>query len=258
MIGLMNQQGASTPEMAIDYYFEGTEKANIDLLKKGFHPDCKIYYVDENRDLQYYTQSQFHQLVLENHGKLNRKNTILSIDVSNNIASAKTRSDFDTFYFIDYLTLAEVRGSWLIIAKSTTRFTKDEASKESPASIEATITAAEMNYWEKLKALDMPAYKDLLHNDFSDWPWIKESALGSVGEMTELVSKAFKDAQIEEYQLSPIKVFSSGEVAAAYYTISLSTTVSGQPSLQTFRMIHIWKKEGAAWKLLAGMQGIIE
>ncbi|MGB5822149.1 MAG: nuclear transport factor 2 family protein [Saonia sp.] len=108
----------------IQYYFEGTANGDIEKLKKGFHPECKIYFVDSTEKMAFYTQSEFHDLVKKNHGKAKRINKLIYVDRSNNTALAKTRSDFPTFYFIDYLILLQIEGSWKIVSKSTTTYKK--------------------------------------------------------------------------------------------------------------------------------------
>ena len=111
-------------KIPIQRYFEGTAKGNIELLKAAFHPDCNIYFTDQKKQLAFYTQSEFFDLVRQHHGKAERINKLISIDVSGTIAMAKTRSDFPTFYFIDYLMLLKIGDSWKIISKSTTTYEK--------------------------------------------------------------------------------------------------------------------------------------
>ena len=108
----------------VDGYFIGTTDGKIDELKASFHPDCKIYSIDESGKLTYLTQEQFYQVVLDNYEKFKRKNQILSIDVAGNTAAVKTRADYPSFAFVDFLTLLKIEGHWKIVSKSTFRIDK--------------------------------------------------------------------------------------------------------------------------------------
>lgn len=111
----------SKVEECIHKYFAGAKNGQINLLKEGFHPDCKIYFIDPKGNLTFFTQTQFHQVVLENFEKAERKNQLLTLDITENIASAKVRADYPDFHFIDYLHLIKVKNDWKIISKVTVR-----------------------------------------------------------------------------------------------------------------------------------------
>ena len=109
-------------KQAINYYFEGTRDANIDLLKKGYTEDCKIYFVNEDGALDYLDQPKFHQVVEEMHQVSGeRHNTLLSLEITENIAAAKTKAEYPAFYFTDYLSLAKIGHEWKIVNKITVR-----------------------------------------------------------------------------------------------------------------------------------------
>lgn len=110
---------------AIQYYFDGTAHGDIDALKKGYTTDCKIYFVNDAGDLDSYDQDQFHQIIRENHAKkLKRINQLLSLEIYEHMATAKVRSDYPAFYFVDFLTLLRNKGEWKIVAKATVRSSK--------------------------------------------------------------------------------------------------------------------------------------
>lgn len=110
---------------AIQYYFDGTAHGDIEALKKGYTPDCKIYFVNDKGDIDFYTQGQFHQIIRETHAKkMERINQLISFEIYEHMATAKVRSDYPTFYFVDFLTLLKSKDEWKIVAKATVRATK--------------------------------------------------------------------------------------------------------------------------------------
>lgn len=110
---------------AVYHYFEGTAKGDINLLKEGFTEDCKIYFINEEGAYDFLNQEQFHQIVREsatNFGE--RINRLISIDIVENMARAHSRSDFESFYFEDYLNLLKIGDAWKIVAKCSIRKAK--------------------------------------------------------------------------------------------------------------------------------------
>ena len=112
-------------EKTIQHYFIGTSEANIPRLKMAYTPGCKIYFINDGGELDYLDQERFYEVVLEMHGVSGkRENEILSIEITNNIAIAKTRSDYPKFFFIDYLSLINIGSEWKIVNKLTVRKNK--------------------------------------------------------------------------------------------------------------------------------------
>lgn len=108
----------------VEAYFVGTRDGDIEALKTAFHPDCKIYSIDDDGELTFLTQPQFHQVVLDNYQKARRHNQILSLEFEGNTAMVKSQADYPSFGFMDYLTILNIKGTWKIVSKSTQRFSK--------------------------------------------------------------------------------------------------------------------------------------
>lgn len=103
-------------------YFEGTATADIAMLKSGFTEDCKIYFINEEGAYDFLNQDQFHQIVRESEEKFGERiNRLISIDIVGNMARAHSRSDFESFYFEDYLNLLKIGKEWKIVAKCSIR-----------------------------------------------------------------------------------------------------------------------------------------
>lgn len=103
---------------AVHDYFDGATHGDIAALKRAFHADCKIYSITETGDLTFIDQTQFHQVVETNHKTYERKNRILSMDVTGNTAAVKARADYPPFAFIDYLSLLKIKDQWKIVSKT--------------------------------------------------------------------------------------------------------------------------------------------
>ena len=111
-------------ENTIHDYFDGATNGNMEAIDRAFDSACKIYYIDEKGSLRFRDQAEFKRIILDNYQKFKRINKLISSDISGNIANAKVRADYPSFYFIDYLLLAKTSAGWKIVSKSTTTFQK--------------------------------------------------------------------------------------------------------------------------------------
>ena len=103
----------------IQHYFDATENANIRSLYKAFIPDVKIFYIDDEKKLAYRDLEEMESLIIEHHGKAERKNSLIDLEVEQNIARATTRADYPGFYFKDYMSLMKIQDRWKIVGKVT-------------------------------------------------------------------------------------------------------------------------------------------
>ena len=98
-------------------YLIGTAEGKPELLRKAFHPDFKLYTVNEGA-LQIRSGKEYISQIKEGH-KVNRIGRILSIDISDNVATAKVEVAIpDWKVFTDYFLLSKYQGEWKIIQKS--------------------------------------------------------------------------------------------------------------------------------------------
>lgn len=101
-------------------YIDGTANGEPARLRKAFHPDFKLYAVTEVDSLLIRSGDQYIKEVQAGK-KTNRLGRIVSIDVENNIATAKVEVLIPDFrLYTDYLMLVKYEGSWKIVQKSYT------------------------------------------------------------------------------------------------------------------------------------------
>jgi sulfur transfer complex TusBCD TusB component (DsrH family) len=108
----------------VGYYFNGVAERDIDCMRRAFHPDCKMMYV-QNGVLAQVAQEEWYERIRNNppaQAVLYRK--IISVDITGNAASVKAETDFTTFKFIDYLSLLKIEGRWKIVNKLFYRMEK--------------------------------------------------------------------------------------------------------------------------------------
>lgn len=113
-------------ERTLNYYLEGGTNNDFDLLSRAFHPTATMRYIREG-----YTDVNaldFFRKGMRPGPKQDRVTRIVSIDVSGNAASARLEIDYPTFTFVDYMTLLEIDGEWLIVSKVFHRRTREVGS----------------------------------------------------------------------------------------------------------------------------------
>ena len=112
-------KGSTMIENVIQDYFQGYQQADVSLIQRAFHPGTKLLSVtNEKMDI---TEMKDWLTNLEDRrlrgdfriGKLK----IESIDITNQAASVKLKIRFQSFEFIDYLSLLKIEGKWLIVGK---------------------------------------------------------------------------------------------------------------------------------------------
>jgi Putative lumazine-binding len=107
-------------------YIEGTANGEPNRLKRAFHKDFNLYYV-QNDSLKIWNGQDYMGGIKEGQ-KANRIGRVVSIDYTDNAATAKIEIDIPARkrLYTDYLILLKYEGQWKIIHKS---FTFKEYSK---------------------------------------------------------------------------------------------------------------------------------
>lgn len=101
-------------------YMEGVANGEPARLRKAFHPDFKLYTVKQDDSLLIRSGEQYISNIKLGE-KIPRQGRILSIDVENNVATAKVEIVMPKFrVYTDYFLLVKYQGSWKIIQKSYT------------------------------------------------------------------------------------------------------------------------------------------
>jgi putative intracellular protease/amidase len=107
-------------------YIEGTANSDPARLRNAFHPDFKLYAVNEANELLIRSGEQYIANFVPG-SKNHRRGRIVSIDVENNAAAAKVEVLIPgSRLYTDYFLLLKYKGAWKIVQKS---YTFKEASK---------------------------------------------------------------------------------------------------------------------------------
>jgi hypothetical protein len=112
-------------------YIEGTANGEPDRVKAAFHPDFKLYMVNDSDSLKIRSGAEYVANIKAGE-KSNRIGRIIAIDYENNAASAKAEIIVpDWRIFTDYFLLMKYEGSWKIVQKSYTwvPYPKPEATE---------------------------------------------------------------------------------------------------------------------------------
>ena len=101
-------------------YIDGTANGEPDRLKRAFHPDFNLYFV-QNDSVKAWSGKGYISNVKQGR-KSNRIGKIVSVDFVNDAAIAKIEIDMPDRkrLYTDYLMLLKVKGEWKIIHKSFT------------------------------------------------------------------------------------------------------------------------------------------
>ncbi len=99
-------------------YIEGTANGEPERLRNAFHPDFKLYTINEKDSLLIRSGEKYIQNIKSGQ-KTNRVGKILFIDVEKDAAIAKAEILVPNWrVFTDYFLLMKYEGSWKIVQKS--------------------------------------------------------------------------------------------------------------------------------------------
>ena len=109
-------------ENTLQYFFDGIDGLNIDLVRKALHPEARSFYVTEDGTVGGLLYSEW-EAYLENvkntpdHPLCRSKSIkkIIYIDVIGTAASAKAELIFEDCTFVDYYNLLKVDNRWYIV-----------------------------------------------------------------------------------------------------------------------------------------------
>ncbi len=99
-------------------YIEGTQNGEPDRLKRAFHEDANLYFVDECHLKTWSGKGYISNF--EPGKKANRIGKIVSVDITNDAASAIVEVDMPARKrrYTDYMLLLKIEDHWKIIHKS--------------------------------------------------------------------------------------------------------------------------------------------
>jgi len=114
----LNDTNDAQVQSLIQNYFVGRRTADIDLLKKTFHPSARLMTTDTSLTL--ITRRQYLDVV-QKRGKVSCETTLKSLEIDNKRAFAKTKFDYGDRVYEDYLTLIKIKEKWWIMNKTFER-----------------------------------------------------------------------------------------------------------------------------------------
>jgi ketosteroid isomerase-like protein len=105
----------------VQRYFDGIMRYDADLLRQAFHPDAQIMASFPGARRTYYNGSLEEWLQFTT-GEAPADpsaytNTIVSIDIAETAAVAKTDLVWPDVHYVDYLSLLKIDGTWKIVNK---------------------------------------------------------------------------------------------------------------------------------------------
>ena len=109
-------------EKALNYYLDGGTNNDFETLKKAFHPDARMIWMTDAT--QNVNAVEFFGSRMQAGPPQDRETRIVAMDISEGVASARLEIEYETFMFVDYMTLLEIDGEWKIVSKVFTRINK--------------------------------------------------------------------------------------------------------------------------------------
>lgn len=103
-------------EKQINYYFEGSRTDNPDLLKKAFHSDATLKYINANGEYKMRPIQEFFAF-FTNTKTRTFKSKIYYISVYGTSANVKLSTRYKTYQYIDYMNMLKTKDGWKIVSK---------------------------------------------------------------------------------------------------------------------------------------------
>lgn len=104
--------------VCIDHYFRAGDQGNADALRAAFHPSAPVCSVGPDGALATLSQPEFEARVTAAGPRPARERHIDWIGVAGDAAAATVRSEYETFAFVDFMSLLRIDGRWQIVAKT--------------------------------------------------------------------------------------------------------------------------------------------
>ncbi|WP_166962344.1 nuclear transport factor 2 family protein [Yeosuana marina] len=110
----------------LNYYLEGGTNNDFNLLKKAFHENATMSYINDDKYVEV-NAINFFKKVIKPGPKQNRTTKIDYINVSGKVANAKITITYKSLVLVDYLNLIKINNAeWKIVNKVYDRFPKNK------------------------------------------------------------------------------------------------------------------------------------
>ncbi len=103
-------------EKTINHYFEGSRTDNPDLLRKAFHPDATLKFINEEGLYTMRTIQKFFSY-FTNTKTRSFESKIYFIDISGSAANVKLSTKYKNYQYIDYMNMLKTKDGWKIVSK---------------------------------------------------------------------------------------------------------------------------------------------
>ena len=154
----------------INYYFHGVEMYDVEALKKAYHPDANLSFIDkETGALEQFNATQYFAMIAEApHVVQERSLHVKSIDITGNAALAKPEIIYDRRgqRISDYLSLLKVDGAWKIVNRTSYKDYATFGGKPNGAPDASEIASIDKVAWTYLVGADdydLNAFEESLH-----------------------------------------------------------------------------------------------
>lgn len=118
-------------QKTVNYYLEGGTNNDFEVLKKAFHPNATMKYID-NGEYKEVNAIDFFGRIMKLGPKQNRITRVNNINISGNAASVELEMEYPTFSYIDFMNLLKIDGEWKVVNKIfyTKKKMDDKAKKK--------------------------------------------------------------------------------------------------------------------------------
>ena len=107
-------------EKTIELYFDGWATGDTTKLGKAMHASCHLKNFRDDKFIKF-TRSQYLNLFKPRPKPANLSTRIVSVDITNNMGSAKVEISTEKDLFTDYFNLMKTNEGWYITDKVSTR-----------------------------------------------------------------------------------------------------------------------------------------
>jgi len=102
----------------VETYLHGLKFNDVESLKKAFWPDAKLFFTKSDGSLGQLTQADWYAGFAQSAGKESKADLkITSVEVTNDVASAKVVETYPSSRYTDYISLVRFDGKWQIVNK---------------------------------------------------------------------------------------------------------------------------------------------
>lgn len=119
---------------------------------------------------------------------------------------------------------------------------------------EQALWDLERAYWRYVQDNDLPAYKQLWHENFVGWPSVSSTPVHKDRITEWITSQTAKGLIFSFVDFNPAAIQVTDNTASVYYRIAFKWLDKQEKgALVRLRIAHTWVKSGGSWRIIAGM-----